>query len=257
MKKLSEVCKIIGVTRRTLQEYNTIGLLHPSDKTEAGYWLYDENAIRKLMLIQIFVQCGYKRKKIKDILERPSRDLLDEFDTLITTLEEKQKKIDGMINAIKMLQIVYKLPMSILQAMQRVELENIYKEKSFLAGLQEYITGLTEYKEIDVKESELYIKNWYALVSIGCYKDMPLDSSEVVVCINNFVDSVFDICSYIDNHEKVKEDEIIEIMGEFVEEMLSDKDVESSLELQCGTGAKEYIINAINEYAKNKASKLK
>lgn len=68
VKKLSEVCKIIGVTRRTLQEYNTIGLLHPSDKTEAGYWLYDENAIQKLMLIQIFVQCGYKRKKIKDIL---------------------------------------------------------------------------------------------------------------------------------------------------------------------------------------------
>lgn len=42
MKKLSEVCKIVGVTRRTLQEYDKIYLLHPSAKTEAGYWLYDE-----------------------------------------------------------------------------------------------------------------------------------------------------------------------------------------------------------------------
>ena len=30
MKKRSEVCKIVGVTRRTLQEYNKIGLLCPT-----------------------------------------------------------------------------------------------------------------------------------------------------------------------------------------------------------------------------------
>lgn len=37
MKKLSEVCKIVGVTRRTLQEYDKIGLLKPTSKTESGY----------------------------------------------------------------------------------------------------------------------------------------------------------------------------------------------------------------------------
>ena len=34
MKRLSEVCKIVGVTRRTLQEYDKVGLLHRSGKTE-------------------------------------------------------------------------------------------------------------------------------------------------------------------------------------------------------------------------------
>lgn len=52
MYKLSEVCRKIGVTRRTLQGYNELGLVKPSAKTEAGYWLYDEEAIGKLAIIQ-------------------------------------------------------------------------------------------------------------------------------------------------------------------------------------------------------------
>ena len=125
MKKLSEVCKIVGVTRRTLQEYDKVGLLHPSDKTEAGYWLYDENAIKQLIAIQVFIECGYERKKIKSILEMPSLDLLSEFDKLITALEEKRKRIDGMINTVKTLQITAKLPLSTLLAIQRMDVGNI------------------------------------------------------------------------------------------------------------------------------------
>jgi DNA-binding transcriptional MerR regulator len=125
VKKLSEVCKIVGVTRRTLQEYDKVGLLHPSDKTEAGYWLYDENAIKQLIAIQVFIECGYERKKIKSILEMPSLDLLSEFDKLITALEEKRKRIDGMINTVKTLQITAKLPLSTLLAIQRMDVGNI------------------------------------------------------------------------------------------------------------------------------------
>lgn len=138
MKKLSEVCKIVGVTRWTLQEYDKIGLLHPSDKTKSGYWLYDENSIQQLIAIQVFVECGYERKKIKSILEMPSLDLLGEFDKLIVTLEEKKKRIDGMINIVKTLQITAKLPLSTLLAMQRMDVSNIYSEKSFYIKIMEW-----------------------------------------------------------------------------------------------------------------------
>ena len=69
MYKLSEVCRKIGVTRRTLQGYNELGLVKPSAKTEAGYWLYDEESIGKLAIIQVFVEIGYKRAQIKKILK--------------------------------------------------------------------------------------------------------------------------------------------------------------------------------------------
>ena len=68
MKRLSEVCKLVGVTRRTLQEYDKVELLKPTSKTEAGYWLYDEAAIQRLMLIQIFVEADYERKNHKSTL---------------------------------------------------------------------------------------------------------------------------------------------------------------------------------------------
>ena len=32
MKRLSEVCKLVGVTRRTLQEYDKVELLKPTSK---------------------------------------------------------------------------------------------------------------------------------------------------------------------------------------------------------------------------------
>jgi DNA-binding transcriptional MerR regulator len=166
VKKLSEVCKIVGVTRRTLQEYDKVGLLHPSDKTEAGYWLYDENAIKQLIAIQVFIECGYERKKIKSILEMPSLDLLSEFDKLITALEEKRKRIDGMINTVKTLQITAKLPLSTLLAIQRMDVGNIYKEKSFSANLKEVIAKSASYDESEAKEAELYMPFWYTLVAI-------------------------------------------------------------------------------------------
>ena len=65
MKRLSEVCKLVGVTRRTLQEYDKVELLKPTSKTEAGYWLYDEAAIQRL------IKHMYRRQKIgsNDILK--------------------------------------------------------------------------------------------------------------------------------------------------------------------------------------------
>ena len=53
MYSLSKVCRLMGVTRRTLQGYSEIGLLNPSAKTKGGYWQYDEKALETLALIQI------------------------------------------------------------------------------------------------------------------------------------------------------------------------------------------------------------
>ena len=48
MKTVNEVSKLSGVSIRTLQYYDRIGLLSPTDRTEAGYRLYDDAALEKL-----------------------------------------------------------------------------------------------------------------------------------------------------------------------------------------------------------------
>ena len=45
MMTVSEVSRLTGVSIRTLQYYDKIGLLHPSGHTEAGYRLYDDTAL--------------------------------------------------------------------------------------------------------------------------------------------------------------------------------------------------------------------
>ena len=62
-----------------------------------------------------------------------------------------------MINTVKTLQISAKLPSSTLLAMLRMDVGNIYKEKSFLANLQEIITKSASYTENEVREAELYL----------------------------------------------------------------------------------------------------
>ena len=44
MMTVNQVSKITGVSIRTLQYYDSIGLLNPSEHTEAGYRLYDDTA---------------------------------------------------------------------------------------------------------------------------------------------------------------------------------------------------------------------
>ena len=48
MMTVNEVSKLSGVSVRTLQYYDQIGLLKPGAYTEAGYRLYDDPQIKRL-----------------------------------------------------------------------------------------------------------------------------------------------------------------------------------------------------------------
>ncbi len=48
MKTVKEVSRLSGVSVRTLHHYDAIGLLTPTRVTEAGYRLYDDEALRRL-----------------------------------------------------------------------------------------------------------------------------------------------------------------------------------------------------------------
>lgn len=44
MQSISQVAKLTGISTRTLQYYDEIGLLKPSALTQSGYRLYDDEA---------------------------------------------------------------------------------------------------------------------------------------------------------------------------------------------------------------------
>ena len=54
MKTVKEVQELTGVSIRTLRYYDEIGLLKPTEVTEAGYRLYDEDSLKNLRRIMLF-----------------------------------------------------------------------------------------------------------------------------------------------------------------------------------------------------------
>lgn len=260
MKKLSEVCKIVGITRRTLQEYDKIGLLNPTSKTESGYWLYDETAIQKLIFIQIFVEGGYERKAIKSLLESPTLDMIEELDRLIETLEEKRKRIDGMINTIRSLKITAKLPESTLLAMGNLDVTRIYKNKSFSSYLEESIVHSAEYSKTDNEEAELYMPFWYNLIAIGCFLGTPEDAKQVQITVEQAYSSMVEMVMADeddDSGEELTEAELAEAFLEGIQDMVSDLELQQMVALQCGDGATEYIIRAVQLFCNKKITDSK
>ena len=61
MKSISQVAKLTGISIRTLQYYDEIGLLKPSELTAAGYRMYDDNALQTLQQILFFKEQRNKR----------------------------------------------------------------------------------------------------------------------------------------------------------------------------------------------------
>lgn len=254
MKKLSEVCKIVGVTRRTLQEYNKVELLKPTKITEAGYWLYNDYAIQKLFLIKVFVEAGYERKTIKTLLEPPTLDMLDELDRLISTLEEERKRINGMINTIKNLELTLKLSESTLRAMGNIDVTRIYQDKSFTSYLEDSIANSAEYTDTDCAEMELYMPALYNILAIGCLMGVPEDSAQVQAAVEQSYRDIIKIAKEGEDEsdEELAETELADFFTEYTQEMMNDPEFQHIVEFQCGKGATEYIIRATQVFCDGK-----
>ena len=97
MKTVTEIAKQTGVSVRTLHHYDAIGLLKPSSITEAGYRLYDEDALMRLYLIIVYRELGFSLKKIAQLLNAPDLDRNRALEQQITLLEQKREQLQNRI----------------------------------------------------------------------------------------------------------------------------------------------------------------
>ena len=74
MKTVNQIAKETHVSVRTLHHYDAIGLLKPTEITEAGYRLYDADALERLYLIIVYRELGFSLKQIAGILDAPDFD---------------------------------------------------------------------------------------------------------------------------------------------------------------------------------------
>ena len=100
MKTVKDVSEIAGVSIRTLRHYDEIGLLKPTELTEAGYRLYDDKALEKLQEIMFYRELEISLSEIKTILENPFYDKKQALLTQKALLEQKRNRLNGIIELI-------------------------------------------------------------------------------------------------------------------------------------------------------------
>lgn len=125
MYKIGEFSKITSLTVKALRYYDEEGILKPSNRSDNGYRIYDENDFEKAMIIVLLRKLNFSITEIKDVLS----SCTDESD-LQYYLEEKK-------NLIK---------------------ENIRKEKSLMKEIDLYITQNKNSKEIYTMDYKFEVK---------------------------------------------------------------------------------------------------
>lgn len=72
---VGQLAKLTGLTVRALHHYDAIGLLVPSQRTDAGYRLYAQSDIVKLFRVQALQDLGLSLSEIEGVLDRASTAL--------------------------------------------------------------------------------------------------------------------------------------------------------------------------------------
>jgi DNA-binding transcriptional MerR regulator len=89
MLKVGELAALAGLTVRTLHHYDSIGLLQPSARSDAGYRLYDRDDVARLHQIQALRSFGMSLADIGLYLDSPAGSPLAVIDRQLATLDRQ------------------------------------------------------------------------------------------------------------------------------------------------------------------------
>jgi DNA-binding transcriptional MerR regulator len=98
MMTVHEVSRLAGVSIRTLQYYDRIGLLRPAGYTDAGYRLYDDAQLERLQCILLFRELEFPLKDIIAIMDSPDFDRSKALEQQIELLRLKKEHIENLMN---------------------------------------------------------------------------------------------------------------------------------------------------------------
>ena len=94
---VKEVCRLTGVSARTLHHYDKIGLLKPAGTSPSGYRLYDNSALEKLQMILLFRELEFSLKDIRRIINDDTFDRDEALTQQIELLSLKKERLEKII----------------------------------------------------------------------------------------------------------------------------------------------------------------
>jgi DNA-binding transcriptional MerR regulator len=98
--KIGELARATGLTVRTLHHYDEIGLLVPSERTQAGYRLYGEQDVRRLYEIRVLRDLGIPLGEIPDALDGDVRETIARHLERVEQELERQRRLRSLLQRI-------------------------------------------------------------------------------------------------------------------------------------------------------------
>lgn len=99
--RIGELARQTGITIRTLQYYDRIGLLRPQARSEAGYRWYGADELIRLQQIVTLKALGFRLDAIASFLDAEAFDFVAALDEQIALLDERARRITAVIEAMQ------------------------------------------------------------------------------------------------------------------------------------------------------------
>jgi DNA-binding transcriptional MerR regulator len=237
MRTVKEVSKLTGVSVRTLHYYDAIGLLKPTEVTEAGYRLYDDTALCRLQNILLFRELQFPLKEIKAILDSPNFEPAEALSQQIALLELQYKHLGELISFAREIQKKGVREMD-FHVFDKSEMEQYKAEAKAKWGdtkaYQEY-----EQKQRgghDFRETTSQLMNLF--IEIGALRQLP-PADEAVQ------EKIGALQTFITNNYYTCTDEIFYGLGQMY---VQDERFQHNIDQAGGEGTAEFVKEAIEVY---------
>ena len=239
MMTVNEVSKLTGVSIRTLQYYDTIGLLPPTKYTEAGYRLYDDTAMERLQQILLFKELEFPLKEIKTIIDAPNFNRSKALEQQIQLLTMKKEHLETLINFDRRIKTtgVNKMDFNVFDTTKMDEYARRAKEQwGQTSEYKEYEENVNN-QSLDAQK--MAWKNLMLIfVEFGNMKDKEPEHSEVQLEVKKLQD-------YISEHFYKCSNEILMGLGAMY---AAGGEFTENIDKAAGSGTAVFVAKAIEIY---------
>ncbi|MBQ9324767.1 MAG: MerR family transcriptional regulator [Clostridia bacterium] len=240
MKTVHEVSAISGVSVRTLQYYDSIGLLPPTAHTEAGYRLYDDAALERLAEILLYRELQFPLREIRQILCDPDVDRSTVLFQQIRLLEMRREHIDNLLTLARGMKVMGVKSLLDFQAFDTRKIDEYERAAKASWGKTE---AWKEYEEKSRGRTQeevhsLSVQMMECMAALGRYREEAPESAAVqeqVAALQQFITDHFYTCT----------DEILSSLGMMY---AGGGDMTAHIDGTCGEGTGAFIQKAIACY---------
>jgi DNA-binding transcriptional MerR regulator len=196
---IGKLSKNTGVTVRTLDYYDEIGLIKPSSKTDGGHRLYSEDDVMKLERVLALKYMGFSLEQIKDILENSTSNWQDSIQHQLELVKREQERLKMLEQALLGVsysiefegEINWPVIFSIIQLYQHDPGDVLEQYKAYLN--EDEMKKIIDMNAANMSEED--IKEWLKVIG-DIRNNLHLDpnseeAEQLVLCWANQADKMF------------------------------------------------------------------